>query len=301
MTKSIKLSLIAVYILVAVVVYAYDSIVFAGTSNLFLFNALVILSLIYLFWLKDMEQWRYGVMGVVLASVIVLSFQNLSYEEAKASVEEYAEVIETAEKEVTPATGEASWNPFEPNWYYLFQVSLNDQQEVVVVHPRTGELFSDNEELIERLEGSRPIRVGVVGNVQLSESTLVKVYPIESKGLIANEQIPKIIDVLIVDREYNDLFTKEETKDWLVQHKLDVIFMNSTKGDLPFTILPGRDLSENYSDYNQVATTSMLYFKYEQLEEGVRYSDIIDSKEASGFSEEQLVKMLRDNRESILN
>ena len=151
MTKSIKFSLIAVYILVAVVVYAYDSIVFAGTSNLFLFNALVILSLIYLFWLKDMEQWRYGVMGVVLASVIVLSFQNLSYEEAKASVEEYAEVIETAEKEVTPATGDASWNPFKPNKFYLFQVRFNEGFELVTVYPETGELSSPNDELAEIL------------------------------------------------------------------------------------------------------------------------------------------------------
>ncbi|WP_342526581.1 hypothetical protein MKY84_13050 [Chryseomicrobium sp. FSL W7-1435] len=153
MTKSIKFSLVAVYVLVALVVYMFDSVVFTGTTNLTLFNILTVISLLYLFWLKDMDQWRYGVMGMALAIVIVLSFQNVSYEDAKASVEKYVEVVNTEEKEVTPATREAGWNPFKPNWFYVFQVSLNGQQQEVIVHPRTGEFSSPDDELTEILRG----------------------------------------------------------------------------------------------------------------------------------------------------
>lgn len=298
MDKRIKLAIAAVYIGVLAIVFYYNATQFAGAANLSVFIALTVVSLVFLWLLKDIRLWRFGLMGGLLAVVIVLSLPNVTYEEAKASVAAQAELIETSDRKLGPVRGHAWWEVFEPNWYYLFEVPYRTRTEEVLVNPMTGELLVPNDDLREELLGERTLKVGVIGNLSLPEIEGVSYQKANPKELLTSEILRDRIDLWVIDREYNELFSTPEYRKLAAENEWHMIYLESSKGNVPFsneTHMLGRD---TYSDYNDGPVKMMLYMHHRQ---GDPVRMIIKQFDlTSSYSDEDYLEIMKQIQQEIL-
>lgn len=264
MDKKIKIAITAVYVVVFAIVLYYDRTQFAGVANLRIFIPLTVMSVTFLWILKDIQFWRFGLMGGLLAVVIILSFPNVTYEEAKASVAARAELIEPVDRKIGPVRGYDWWQVFSPNEFYLFEIQYGSRTEIILVNPMTGELLAPSDDVREELLEEYTLNVGVIGNITLPEVEGVSYQSVDPKELLTSEVLRERSDLWIIDREYNELFSTPEYRNLAAENGWHVLYLESSKGNVPFaneTHMLGRD---TYSDYNDGPMKMMLYMHHRQ-------------------------------------